>query len=431
MNSILKKNLILKMDCSICYETIKEKALVDCNHNFCHSCIQKWKHQKMSCPLCREILPPVIRFCTRKKMYGEDSSNLLRFWKEVQLSPRFVNLMQNILKHYRFIYPLKFLRIYQKELQKNFVQKILKDEMENIIEEKTKLCENYQESSSFLSSSDPYATSKNLHLKRELKHSIEKLQDIHKKQAFENALQLFNHAIYQYTNTVFREFHKNQKRPLKDKTSIFEISFCFFEMEMRFVFDQEWDYYFLDSDPLDFTVLENETLESETLGNETLENDPEDGINTLFASSLEQSTDTIESINVSQVEWDVETEILDDIIDWTTFHELYKNTFYKDPYPVSYFTNSSFKNDFEWFFDLTEKYYFSAVGINTDLACFFEEYQCLIDDILIEYCERKSKSVKKWENFQNRYFSQAAKNNSTNDESFYKNMVRVCVGFIV
>ena len=432
------------MDCSICYETIQEKALVDCNHNFCHPCIQRWKHQKMSCPLCREILPPVIRFCTRNKVYGEDSSNLLKFWKEVQLSPRFVNFLQNILKHYRHIYPLKFLRIYQKELQKNFVREIVKDEVENILEEKAKLCENFKESSSLLSSSDTYAASKHLHLKTELRHSIEKLQEVHKQKAFENALQLFNHAIYQYTNTVFREFHKNQQQPLKDKTSIFEISSCFFKMEIRFVFDQEWDYYFLHSDPFDFTVLEFQIDE-----NQTFENEVEDSTDSLFALIHEESThaQSMDSIPVSQLEWDLEsrdgpsdqlqtesdteTENLDEIIDPTVFHELYKHTFYKDPYPTAYFTNGSCENDFEWFFNLTEKYYFDSPTINADLTCFFEEYQPLIDDIFIEYCEKKSKSVQKWKNFKNRYFTPATAKNLRYNENFYKNIVRMCIGFIV
>ncbi len=39
------------MDCSICYEDLKDPTILSCNHSFCTGCISKWKSK--TCPLCR------------------------------------------------------------------------------------------------------------------------------------------------------------------------------------------------------------------------------------------------------------------------------------------------------------------------------------------------------------------------------------------
>ena len=43
-------------NCSVCYETkaAKTKALLPCGHEFCKRCIDKWRKQNNSCPLCRK-----------------------------------------------------------------------------------------------------------------------------------------------------------------------------------------------------------------------------------------------------------------------------------------------------------------------------------------------------------------------------------------
>ena len=43
------------MECSICFSNIRKKKKLDCNHEFCEECINKWTNQynKESCPLCR------------------------------------------------------------------------------------------------------------------------------------------------------------------------------------------------------------------------------------------------------------------------------------------------------------------------------------------------------------------------------------------
>jgi hypothetical protein len=43
------------MDCSICFEEIKEneKKIIKCNHIFHKECIDKWFKRSHQCPLCR------------------------------------------------------------------------------------------------------------------------------------------------------------------------------------------------------------------------------------------------------------------------------------------------------------------------------------------------------------------------------------------
>ena len=43
-------------NCSVCYETksCSTKALLPCGHEFCKGCIDKWRKQNNSCPLCRK-----------------------------------------------------------------------------------------------------------------------------------------------------------------------------------------------------------------------------------------------------------------------------------------------------------------------------------------------------------------------------------------
>lgn len=43
-------------NCSVCYEkkSCSTKALLPCGHEFCKGCIDKWRKQNNSCPLCRK-----------------------------------------------------------------------------------------------------------------------------------------------------------------------------------------------------------------------------------------------------------------------------------------------------------------------------------------------------------------------------------------
>ena len=44
------------MSCPICMQPITNKCSLECNHNFCFSCIEKWCDQKSNCPICRSSI---------------------------------------------------------------------------------------------------------------------------------------------------------------------------------------------------------------------------------------------------------------------------------------------------------------------------------------------------------------------------------------
>tara|TARA_A100001015_G_scaffold265498_1_gene313925 strand:- start:8503 stop:9069 length:567 start_codon:yes stop_codon:yes gene_type:complete len=41
------------MSCPICLTDVKQLTKLSCKHQFCHTCINKWKKEKNQCPLCR------------------------------------------------------------------------------------------------------------------------------------------------------------------------------------------------------------------------------------------------------------------------------------------------------------------------------------------------------------------------------------------
>ena len=44
------------MSCSICLETIINNKKLDCNHEFCKTCIDFWLNNHNNCPMCRKIV---------------------------------------------------------------------------------------------------------------------------------------------------------------------------------------------------------------------------------------------------------------------------------------------------------------------------------------------------------------------------------------
>lgn len=42
------------LTCSICTEMYVNPHTLGCSHNFCKTCIQKWREQKDTCPICRK-----------------------------------------------------------------------------------------------------------------------------------------------------------------------------------------------------------------------------------------------------------------------------------------------------------------------------------------------------------------------------------------
>jgi hypothetical protein len=51
---LINKLVLYKEECVICFELIDKKVVLNCNHYYCESCIQRWiKMGKYKCPICR------------------------------------------------------------------------------------------------------------------------------------------------------------------------------------------------------------------------------------------------------------------------------------------------------------------------------------------------------------------------------------------
>jgi hypothetical protein len=87
--------------CSICYEEEQIETL-SCRHDFCESCIGKWKNTKLSCPVCRSIIVPQISLSTRTNYYGKDSVYIGEYWDQIHQTDRLVEFMSQLAfaKHY-------------------------------------------------------------------------------------------------------------------------------------------------------------------------------------------------------------------------------------------------------------------------------------------------------------------------------------------
>jgi len=87
--------------CSICYEEEQIETL-SCRHDFCETCIGKWKNTKLSCPVCRSIIVPQISLSTRSNYYGKDSVYINEYWDQIHQTDRLVEFMSQLAfaKHY-------------------------------------------------------------------------------------------------------------------------------------------------------------------------------------------------------------------------------------------------------------------------------------------------------------------------------------------
>jgi hypothetical protein len=55
-NDFCKTHEYQKEDCSICFDVIKRKEILECEHKFCKNCILKWMCTSYTCPLCRNTI---------------------------------------------------------------------------------------------------------------------------------------------------------------------------------------------------------------------------------------------------------------------------------------------------------------------------------------------------------------------------------------
>lgn len=74
--------IITYEQCNICCEDLKEtKAVIDCGHFFCVSCIQKWAGIENTCPYCKAEFTKITEKALFKKQITTESKGSLGKYK--------------------------------------------------------------------------------------------------------------------------------------------------------------------------------------------------------------------------------------------------------------------------------------------------------------------------------------------------------------
>ena len=80
------ENLIVKKDeCSICFNQIKKKIILDCNHYYCNNCISEWVKRSNYCPMCRkkinfQLVPELIPIVNSRRQLIYQEENMPEYY---------------------------------------------------------------------------------------------------------------------------------------------------------------------------------------------------------------------------------------------------------------------------------------------------------------------------------------------------------------
>ena len=85
---------LLRDECIICMDTINNKYVTKCNHEFCKECIKKWVLENDSCPLCR--FEDILIRCSKCKKESDINSN--NYCDNCQIKVTSENFEKHILK---------------------------------------------------------------------------------------------------------------------------------------------------------------------------------------------------------------------------------------------------------------------------------------------------------------------------------------------
>lgn len=85
------KNVEQDVECSICYEEIKERGYLDCcDHMFCFPCIYKWSSSSNTCPICKRRFKSIVKevcfWCCKKIDYEKEISKRWENYKKEENS---------------------------------------------------------------------------------------------------------------------------------------------------------------------------------------------------------------------------------------------------------------------------------------------------------------------------------------------------------
>lgn len=59
-------------ECTICLCDKKDEYALKCNHSFCKMCIESWKENSMSCPICRRKIVETVKIINLDDYLSEE-----------------------------------------------------------------------------------------------------------------------------------------------------------------------------------------------------------------------------------------------------------------------------------------------------------------------------------------------------------------------
>ena len=354
---------LIRMNCPICYESHENLEILSCSHSFCSTCISNWKYEKMTCPICREIIQPHIIRTTRKFFYGFDSHNLIRFWNEIFKSLRFT----------RFFYYVLY-SDYYKNRERYFIQKknlLLKDIFDTYYDEKIDQLATYIDNIIEIHQLDMIDHKNNLYklydLSKQCHHDIATVRNHMKRYLFKNVAKILENQelekIIKITQTCRQdEYFLHQTLQEKIKEEKFFLSCPFFEKNCSLcqkkisgikdvkieVICPTANYFISESEisPLSETSF---------LSYNVIENDDDNDDDSVNSIEIDFSDEIIE--NLSNI----------DISENVIFH---------------YFISGQFEHDFMWIMKNIFLYSFFEFSENIFLMKFFAERKETIQKIL-------------------------------------------------
>jgi hypothetical protein len=93
-------------ECSICYDEIKDKHSLECEHSFCKECIYRWIVKAGTCPMCRKCVEYRERLdAINHYIYNGDLITITsyRFSLDTVLFPDFVEYTQDLIEFDTYI----------------------------------------------------------------------------------------------------------------------------------------------------------------------------------------------------------------------------------------------------------------------------------------------------------------------------------------
>ena len=89
------------LECSICYDEVKNKVSLGCNHSFCKDCIYRWIVKAGNCPMCRST----VRYPERLDAINHNTYNgtlitvlSYRFTLDQVLFPEFLDYVTELIE---------------------------------------------------------------------------------------------------------------------------------------------------------------------------------------------------------------------------------------------------------------------------------------------------------------------------------------------